>query len=370
MKHVAFSLFRLVSLLTLLPALGTAAEPVARFAGSPACATSLCHGGAGELRHQHLTWQTKDIHSRTYNTLVNARSAQIAAALKLPDAATSARCTTCHAPFAEVSKAAFLNDVIKPTEGVACESCHGPAGPWLRSHTRPDFSHRDRVQAGLRDLQHLYVRANSCVACHQTVEPALLAAGHPELLFELDGQAVAEPKHWREKGDWHGPKAWLVGQAVALREMSAQLTREKTPGEKLTAPWAAALWLLQQLDGLDSALPALQPVAQPAAAHLVADTLARRAAELEWNAALTRQTFQRLARTHRAFADPKITPAEHARRADRLVLALDRLSASAAAAERAQWEPELRQLFALAQSRPDFKPAEFARVLEDLVKKL
>ena len=79
----------------------------------------------------------------------------------------------------------------------------------------------DRVLAGLRDLKHLYVRANSCVACHQTVEPALLAAGHPELLFELDGQAVAEPKHWREKGDWHGPKAWLVGQAVVVAGASS-----------------------------------------------------------------------------------------------------------------------------------------------------
>ena len=104
----------LVFLLPLAPA--SAADAPARFTGSPSCATSMCHGGAGELRHQTTIWQKQDIHSRTYNTLVNARSAQIAAALKIPDATTSSRCTTCHAPFHDVPKSAFLADIIKPTE--------------------------------------------------------------------------------------------------------------------------------------------------------------------------------------------------------------------------------------------------------------
>lgn len=361
----------LLLLAALLPGASLpAAEAPARFTGSPSCATSMCHGGAGELRHQTTIWQKQDIHSRTYNTLVNARSAQIAAALKIPDATTSSRCTTCHAPFHDVPKSAFLAEITKPTEGVSCESCHGPAEKWIRSHTRPDFSHRDRVLAGLRDLKHLYVRANSCVACHQTLEPALLAAGHPELLFELDGQAVSQPKHWREKGDWHGPKAWLVGQAVALREMSAQLAKEKTPGEKLTGTWSASLWLLQQLDGLDSVLPALKPAAAAAQAHPAADTLARRAAEMEWSHELTRQALQRLAMTHSEFADAKIARLQQARRAERLVLALDRLTAPLDKALLAKLEPDMKELFALAQSLPDFAPDRFARSLESFAKKL
>ena len=357
-------------LLLVVGAGAAAAAESPRFTGSPSCATSMCHGGAGELRHQTTIWQKQDIHSRTYNTLVNARSAQIAAALKIPDAATSSRCTTCHAPFHDVPKAAFLAEITKPAEGVSCESCHGPAEKWIRSHTRPDFSHRDRVLLGLRDLNHLYVRANSCVACHQTVEPALLAAGHPELLFELDGQAVSQPKHWREKGDWHGPKAWLVGQAVALREVSAQLAQEKTPGEKLTAPWAASLWLLQKLDGLDSALPALKSAANATQTHATADTLARRAAELEWSHDLTRQALQRLAKTHTEFADAKIPRLQQARRAERLVLALDRLTAPLDKPALAKLEPDLKELFALAQSLPDFAPEKFAKSLESLTKKL
>lgn len=357
----------------LLLSLGFGVSAVAqtpRFTSAPSCATSMCHGGAGELRHQTTIWQKQDIHSRSYNSLVNARSAQIAAALKIPDATTSSRCTTCHAPFHDVPKSDFLAEITKPAEGVSCESCHGPAEKWIRSHTRSDFNHRDRVLAGLRDLKHLYVRANSCVACHQTVEPALVAAGHPELLFELDGQGVSQPKHWREKSNWHGPQAWLVGQAVAFREMSAQLSKEANPGDKLTEPWAATLWLLQLLDGLDSALPTLKSAASAAQAQPVADTLARRVAEMEWSQSLTRQALVRLAKSHADFADAKTLGSQHARRAERLVLALDRLTAPMEKLALANLEPDLKELFSLAQSRPDFAPEKFAKALEQLAKKL
>ena len=124
MSHAASGTNRLlprsarVLLLVLMPVAAFAAEAPARFTGSPSCATSMCHGGAGELRHQTTVWQKQDIHSRTYNTLVNARSAQIAAALKIPDATTSSRCTTCHAPFHDVPKSAFLAEITKPAEGV------------------------------------------------------------------------------------------------------------------------------------------------------------------------------------------------------------------------------------------------------------
>ncbi|MDB6039794.1 MAG: hypothetical protein JWM99_3635, partial [Verrucomicrobiales bacterium] len=112
-------------------------------------------------------------------------------------------------------------------DGVSCENCHGRAEPWIRSHTRTDLGHAERTNLGIRDLRDIYVRANKCVACHQNLDGQILAAGHPELIFELDGQAASQPRHWREKLD-HG-QLWLEGQAVALREMSWQLTDSKQP---------------------------------------------------------------------------------------------------------------------------------------------
>ena len=40
-----------------------------------------------------------------------------------------------------------------------------------------------RVGAGMRDLRNFYVRANTCVACHQNVDQELRTAGHPLLTF-------------------------------------------------------------------------------------------------------------------------------------------------------------------------------------------
>ena len=96
---------------------------------------------------------------------------------------------------------ARLTSSIDPHESVSCEACHGAAEPWLRGHTRPDWSYATRVGAGMRDLRNFYVRANTCVACHQNLDGDIANAGHPELLFELNQQSIDEPKHWRDPAE-------------------------------------------------------------------------------------------------------------------------------------------------------------------------
>ena len=354
-----------------------------KFLGADSCSSSGCHGGAGDVRKQFIVWSKQDFHTRSYATLTTARSEVIAKALGLPNATTHAKCTSCHAPLHQVPSVQ-LTKGLDLKEGVSCESCHGPGERWLRSHTRPDLSHADRVHAGQRDLKNLYVRANSCVACHQTVEADLLTAGHPELIFELDGQAVTEPKHWREKGTWSGAQAWLVGQAVALREMSWQLARaDSTAGKnaaktkELSERWQGLLWLMQKTDGLDADLPSFKGVFLVAgtdnvtATQSLTDKFAMNAARLEWSNEMTARCLKQIAASHAEFRAQVQDKAVHARRAERLVLAVDRLVAaldkkSAGTA----LDADVARLFKLAQSVPDFDPAAFATALEQFSGKL
>lgn len=336
--------------------------------GSRSCANSSCHGGADEKSRQVVLWSQHDVHSRAYATLTTARAARMAEALKIPDATTSARCTTCHAPVQTVPPALRTADA-HVTEGVSCASCHGPADTWLRSHTRPDFTHADRVAAGMRELRDLYHRANACVACHQTIEPELTGTGrHPPLRFELDGQTQSQPKHWAEPAGRSGAQAWFVGQAVALREMSWALASGAADLARETPRWQAALWLLQRARpaGADAALVNLSSDARPAsftAARQIADAVAQDAART-WSAADTRPALVRLANTHAEFSDTQISALAHACRAERLVLALDRLIAASAAGEVPPGvSAKLDRLFRLVQSQPDFAPAGFAREL-------
>ena len=169
-----------------------------RCIGAVTCQSSMCHGGASPSRDQFTIWSREDFHFRAYATLVTARSVRIAESLGLASATDSNRCTTCHAPFAALPPG-HLTSTANATEGVSCETCHNSAAAWLRGHTRPDWTYADRIDAGMRDLRSAYIRANTCVACHQVIDLALLKAGHPELIFELDGQDASEPRHWREK---------------------------------------------------------------------------------------------------------------------------------------------------------------------------
>jgi hypothetical protein len=340
----------------------------AKFLGANSCASSSCHGGGGAQQDQFLTWSLKDFHSqRPPATLTTARSKQLSEALGVKDPTTDERCTVCHAPLQEVPEES-QGGQFKASEGVSCESCHGPAENWLRAHTRHDYTRADRTAAGMRDLQNLYVRANTCVACHQTVAQPLLEAGHPELRFELDGQSVAEPKHWSAEKNGNGAQAWLVGQAVALREMSWQLNREAgrvqdlpvaVTDTNLVQRWGALAWVLHETGTVNFTVPlALNDYGS---IQHKADQLAREKSEAVWTEQMTEACLTRLAGQAASFSDPKIPQPVQARRAERLVLALDRLLA---AENNHQAEAELNQLFKLAQSVPDFDPGQFAAGLE------
>jgi len=338
------------------------ADAPAKFLGAQSCASTGCHGGGGTKQNQFLVWSVKDFHSqRPTATLTTARSKQIAEALDIKDPTADTRCTSCHAPLHDVPEN-LRGEFFKASEGVSCESCHGPAENWLRSHTRHDYTRADRTASGLRDLQNLYVRANTCVACHQVVSQPLLKAGHPELIFELDGQSVAEPKHWQESTNWSRAHSWYVGQAVALREMSWQLAQSDAPAETETQRWAALLWLLNWGEAKDAA--AFAPTRDNfLAVQTKWDGFARQVAAANPAAAGLEpgKVLRQLAGVGPQFLDATVPAIVHARRAERLVLALDRLTV---AENNHKADAELNQLFKLAQSLPDFDPKAFAAALD------
>ncbi len=303
--------------------LGVVTTAAGQFLGADSCSTSGCHGGAADQSRQRAIWDKFDPHSRAHATLTMGRSARMMEVLGGTDATRDRRCTDCHAPHP-----------TQRLEGVSCENCHGAGESWLRSHTRPDYTHADRLAAGMRDLRDPYARANACVACHQYLPLDLLQAGHPELIFELDGQLTGMKKHWRSDLDRPAAQTWLVGQAVALRELAGQ------PHERNRDQRDALVWLLTRA-GADPSQP---------------DALARRVAAESWTAERTRELLQRLASSSADFERADVSRLQHAHRAERLVLALDRLLAG-------QKSAELDTLFALAQSRSDFDPGKFAGAL-------
>ncbi|MES2569898.1 MAG: multiheme c-type cytochrome, partial [Verrucomicrobiota bacterium] len=313
-------LFSLPLLSTLLPQ-AHSAEPTTftapKFTAAQSCQSASCHGG-GVGKDQSVIWEKKDVHSRAFATLSTTRSDRMGEALKIPDQTKSARCIVCHSPLTAVMPDQFVKGA-RPDKAVSCESCHGPAEPWLRFHTRPDVTHEQRVSAGLRELEDLYGRANTCVACHLNIDSGLVTAGgHPELIFELDGQMNSEPPHYKDKGTWIGPRAWLTGQAVALRELSWKLS--KTREDDLVPRWKALAWLLRRTE---FATPNLSETGDFSNVQFAADRLARSAARSVWSKEKTAKQLRDYVTLSTAFRDVNTDPADQRRRGEVLLPAID-----------------------------------------------
>ena len=333
----------------------------------------MCHGGADEKHNEFMIWSKKDFHTRGPATLSMGWSRRMAETMGLSDPRGARDCTVCHNPFEAVPREQKVA-TISTFEGVSCESCHNAASEdWLLSHTRPTgpppggLTYEQKVSLGLRDLKNLYVRANTCVACHQNLEPKLRAAGHPELTFELDGQSVAMPRHWTETNRLRGAQAWIVGQAVALREATAQMTNNAHPD--ITQRAEALAWLL---NGVAGQLPA-KPVSEGSEEyHKWADDTARDIARAQWTSQDVRVRLDNLAARHTEFTGANATSPTSAVRAERLVLGLERLLVALGLSKDSNLSPKLDPLFKEIQSRPSFSPKEFAghlKAFEEALKK-
>jgi len=199
-----------------------AAQPAQHiYIGAGGCASSNCHGGTSPLPesdsrilgNEYATWSVADKHSRAYKVLEDPRGKRMAEILKITDATRDRRCTVCHVVGSPDKSR---------SDGVACEACHGSAEQWLGPHTRPN-SHDASVRTGMVDTRNLEVRAKMCLGCHlgsgeQVVDHELIAAGHPDLAFELDTFTFAQPAHHRPRAAGVRVRSWAVGQAAALAE--------------------------------------------------------------------------------------------------------------------------------------------------------
>jgi hypothetical protein len=88
------------------------------------------------------------------------------------------------------------------------------------------------------DTKDVVKRTEKCASCHiggaeKSVDHEMIAAGHPDLVFDLEAFSAAMPRHWQSPSPtdpWQSVSDWSVGQIVQLREGLARLAdRAKGP---------------------------------------------------------------------------------------------------------------------------------------------
>jgi len=220
-------------------ALGFAANaqntPGGKFNGPGGCASSSCHGSIQPrqvtrvAQNEYSLWAGQDKHARAYQVLSNPVSMRIGRILNIGRPDQSSKCLACHALSVPADQRAETFELV---DGVSCESCHGPASGWLGPHTTRDWPHEKSVQLGMYDTRDLIKRSERCLTCHlgtseKFVDHEMIAAGHPDLTFELNLFSSVMPKHWKDESanGWRGVQEWSVGEAVQLQKSLDRLAR-------------------------------------------------------------------------------------------------------------------------------------------------
>jgi hypothetical protein len=247
MRHASdsihFRMFLCASLLLLPAAVAAENEPV-KYIGPGSCAATSCHGsvkpiaGSRIFQNEYSTWILQDKHSRAYQALTGDIGERMARILKLGTKAEEApKCLVCHALYTTPEQRGRAFEI---SEGVTCENCHGPASAWLGPHTTKSWPHEKSVALGMQDTRDVIHRTEKCLECHlgtknKFVDHEMIAAGHPDLYFELDSFSAVMPRHWKqpresapgkpvEDAAWVGVREWSAGQAVQLRAALERLT--------------------------------------------------------------------------------------------------------------------------------------------------
>jgi Cytochrome c554 and c-prime len=227
------------------PAVVNAAEgDTPKYIGPGSCAATSCHGSVKPvadsriLQNEYSTWIIKDKHSKAYQALTGEIGERMARILKLGTKAEEApKCLACHALSTTPAQRGRAFEI---GEGVSCENCHGPSPAWLGPHTERQWTHEKSLALGMVNTRSVIHRTEKCLECHlgsreKFVDHEMIAAGHPDLYFELDSFSAVEPRHWKtpretapgkpaEEGAWAGVRDWSTGQAVQLRASLERLS--------------------------------------------------------------------------------------------------------------------------------------------------
>ncbi len=414
------------------PAADAGRFAVGEYVGPATCATANCHGrgDAGEetdvLQNEYTTWVERDPHFRAHEVLFDERARIIARNLGTATPPTEdVHCLSCHA-LPVPRRLAGGRMTIE--DGVSCEACHGPAGGWVDQHAQLEWSYADSVAAGMIDLRNPATRARVCHECHlgaadRQVGHELIAAGHPQLVFELDNYAEAMPSHWLsfvERAEYEPPPAspaaaWAVGQVAGFRDYLDHLAgrtaaggwpefaelscddchhslaeerwrRPRPAGARLGMPrWSPARWAVLRLAveqraptrlpelaaGVDRLAVVVGDVrASPAAVAAAADALARQldsvlpALRGGWSASALRSLMRSIA------ADRGYLETADRESAEQAALAIQSLYSSLVAVAPSQARGPVSvtidELFDALQDRYAYRPERFVEILARL----
>ena len=135
-----------------------------KYVGSAKC--KMCHNSA-KKGAQFKVWSSSR-HANAYATLATPEAKKIAKEKGIEDPQKSAACLTCHVTGAGAPKDMFAASFKVETEGVGCETCHGPGSEFKSMKIMKD------IRAGKIDAKTVgftKYKPEDCKSCHNPKSP-------------------------------------------------------------------------------------------------------------------------------------------------------------------------------------------------------
>ncbi len=158
--HVSIACLFLFVFSLLVPTQAAVAAP--EIVGAPSCKS--CH--KAKTGDQWTIW-TESAHARAFDILASEASAKIAADKGLGDPQKEPACLKCHTTRVFLGDGVLVSEKGKyaDSEGVGCESCHGPGSDY-----KPGNIMKDPVAARAAGLESDR-SAKACGRCHNAESP-------------------------------------------------------------------------------------------------------------------------------------------------------------------------------------------------------
>jgi hypothetical protein len=147
-----------IALLAFTPILATDTGSHA-FVGVDKC--KMCHNLPAK-GGQYAQWAATP-HAKAFAVLATEEAKKVAAAKGIADPQKAPECLECHVTGFGAPKERLI-DKYKITDGVGCESCHGPGGDYWKMDVMKD--HAKSVAAGM-----VVPDEKTCRGCHNPRSP-------------------------------------------------------------------------------------------------------------------------------------------------------------------------------------------------------
>jgi hypothetical protein len=148
--------------------------PAQDFSYIGAAKCKMCHNSE-KSGFQYKIW-AESLHAKALVSLSNEKSMEYAKANGIADPTKDQKCLKCHSSYHSVAKDAI--ETMLPTEGVSCESCHGPGSAYKTNTIMKDQALS--IKNGL-----IVPSKATCEKCHNKENPFYKPFNYEEALKKI-----------------------------------------------------------------------------------------------------------------------------------------------------------------------------------------